>query len=124
VYPDYDAIKKVAPSVSIKPEHKETMSEVLKEYETTRTGPAMYNPDYKLTERRSDVGVVQIRQPYFDAKPETDDRPTIDPEPVKPNKLVFKYHEPTEHEPQHPPQSVLNPGRWVFYDVDLDAVRE
>lgn len=22
------------------------------------------------------------------------------------------------------PDSVANPGRWVFYDVDLDAVRE
>lgn len=26
--------------------------------------------------------------------------------------------------PMHAPASVLYPGKWVFYDVDLDAVRE
>lgn len=56
--PDYDAVKKVAPSVGIQPEHKETMSEVLREYEQSRTGPAMYNIEFKLTERRTDTGAV------------------------------------------------------------------
>ncbi len=30
----------------------------------------------------------------------------------------------TEHGPAHMPDSVANPGRWRYYDVDLDAVRE
>ena len=42
----------------------------------------------------------------------------------KPNKLVFKYYQPTEQRPAHIPDSEANPGRWVFYDVDLDVVRE
>jgi hypothetical protein len=51
-------------------------------------------------------------------------RPAIDPEPIKPNKLTFKYHMPTLQKPMHIPDNILNPGAWVFYDVDLDAVRE
>ena len=42
----------------------------------------------------------------------------------KPNKLVFKYYQPTEHRPANIPDREANPGRWVFYDVDLDVVRE
>ena len=42
---------------------------------------------------------------------------------TKPNKLVFKYYKPVEVGPQHVPEGKENPGRWVFYDVDLDAVR-
>ena len=44
---------------------------------------------------------------------------------VRPNnaKMVFKYMEPTEHRPPNVPESEANPGRWVYYDVDLNAVR-
>lgn len=38
--------------------------------------------------------------------------------------MTFKYYEPTEIEPQHTPDKVKNPGKWKYYDVDLDAVRE
>ena len=41
----------------------------------------------------------------------------------KPNKLVFKYFKPVEQHPPNLPDGVVNRGRWVFYDVDLDAVR-
>lgn len=36
---------------------------------------------------------------------------------------MFKYYKPAEVGPKHVPDSVENPGRWVYYDVDLDAVR-
>ena len=42
---------------------------------------------------------------------------------TKPNKLVFKYYQPAVVGPQHVPDATENPGKWVFYDVDLDAVR-
>jgi hypothetical protein len=38
---------------------------------------------------------------------------------------VFKYHEPsTDLEPKNIPESKLNPGKWRFYDFDLDVIRE
>lgn len=43
---------------------------------------------------------------------------------VKPNKLVFKYHKPTEVERINPTDKEMNPEKWKFYDVDLDAVKE
>ena len=46
------------------------------------------------------------------------------PELPKKNRLIFKYMPKTEHGPVHMPDSVANPGRWRYYDVDLDAVRE
>lgn len=110
----------------IMPEHIQTFSEMLKEYEQSKSGPTTYQPKFKLTEKRGDIGVMTIREPYYEksAEDEEDTRPAIDPEPIKSNKLVFKYHEPTDHKPQHAPESVLKPGKWVFYDVDLDAVKE
>lgn len=42
-----------------------------------------------------------------------------------PNHMTFKYYEPSKDlEPQHTPEKVKNPGRWRFYEVDLDKVRE
>lgn len=125
INPNIDAVRKVAPAVSIKPEHEVTLNEIMREYENAKTGgPAMYTPGFKLVEKRLDVGAVKIQPKHHDKEEEEDTRPAIDPEPIKSNKLVFKYHEPTDQLPQHAPTSVLYPGRWVFYDVDLDAVRE
>lgn len=42
----------------------------------------------------------------------------------KPNKLTFKMMLPTEPKERHLSDAELNPGKWVFYDVNLDAVRE
>ena len=36
---------------------------------------------------------------------------------------MFKYYKPAEVGPTNLTDSELNPGKWVFYDVDLDAVR-
>lgn len=42
-----------------------------------------------------------------------------------PNHMTFKYYEPSkELGPQHTPEKIKNPGRWRFYEVDLDGVRE
>ena len=58
-------------------------------------------------------------------KEEVDDKSDLNPnlDAIKPNKLVFKYYQPTEHYPQNIPDKISNPGRWVYYNVDLDAVR-
>jgi len=42
----------------------------------------------------------------------------------KPNKLVFKYHKPNEVKTTYPTDKELNPEKWKFYDVDMDAVKE
>ena len=99
----------------------------MREYEQTKSGPALYNPVFKLTEKRTDLGIVTIREPYYDSSGiELDLKPSIEPniDAIKPNKMAFKYHLPTDQKPMHVPDSITNPGNWVYYDVDLDVVRE
>jgi len=76
-----------------------TDSEIMKEIEKMRLGPASHDPQFTLTERRADIGVF--------------------PEKPKRNRLVFKYMKPVERTVE----GIKDEGRWVFYDVDLDAVR-
>lgn len=39
--------------------------------------------------------------------------------------MTFKYFEPSKDlGPQHTPEKIKNPGRWRFYEVDLNSVRE
>jgi len=39
--------------------------------------------------------------------------------------MTFKYYEPSKDiGPKHTPEKVKNPGKWKYYDIDLDAVRE
>ena len=101
----------------------------MKEFESTRLGPSSYEVSYKLTEKRDDFGIVKIKKPYFTIieEEEDDERPELHPnyDFDKPNKLVFKYHEPLKGlGPAHTPEKELNPGKWIFYDYDLDAIRE
>jgi len=42
----------------------------------------------------------------------------------KPNKLVPIYHSPTKVATVHTPEKIKNPGKWEFYDFDLDSIRE
>lgn len=92
-------------------------------------GPALYDPSHRLAEKRNDIGIVKIKQPYFTIKEEEeeDDRPNLFPnyDHDKPNKGTFKYYEPSKDlQPKHTPEKDLFPERWRFYDFDLDAVRE
>lgn len=67
----------------------------MREYEKTKTGPATYRPEFKLTEKRVDIGVVSIREPYYENNDiELDLKPPINPniDAIKPNKMAFKYH--------------------------------
>jgi len=44
---------------------------------------------------------------------------------VLPNHMAFTYYEPYEgKQPQHTPEKIRNPGRWRFYEVDLNTVKE
>lgn len=84
---------------------------------------------YNLTEKREDIGIVKIKKPEYTIADEVDedDRPELHPnyDYDKPNKLVFKYHEPSKGlEPPHTPEKMLYPGKWRFYDYDLDVIRE
>jgi hypothetical protein len=94
-----------------------------------KMGPTSYQPTYRLTERRTDVGIVKARELYFEIKEEDieDDRGELYPnyDYDKPNKGTFKYHEPSKDlKPLHTPEKELFPEQWRHYDYDLDAVRE
>ena len=123
--PNLDAVRKVAPQVSIAPEHEITESEFIKEYVDTKGGPATYTPKFNLVEARADVGIKKMRRDYVEKIEEEDTQGDLNPNYnfTKPNKLVFKYYKPYDKKPPNIPASEADPGRWVFYDVDLDAVR-
>ena len=100
----------------------------MKEFEKTRLGPASYKPEFNIVERRVDIGVLKMREPPKSPVKEQDEQ-VLDINPNydfdKPNKLVFKYYEPSKDlSPTHTPDKELYPGKWRFYDFDLDAVRE
>ena len=105
-----------------------TEKQLLKEYEETKLGPATYNPAHKLVEPRTDIGIVEIKKPKSPrnkspAEKVLDINPNYDIN--KPNKLVFAYHEPSKDlAPIHTPEKIRNPGKWQYYDINLDAVRE
>mmetsp|Transcript_1685 Transcript_1685/g.2334 ORF Transcript_1685/g.2334 Transcript_1685/m.2334 type:complete len:405 (+) Transcript_1685:613-1827(+) len=111
--------------MSIAPEHEIVESEMIKQHIETKGGPATYTPSFKLVEARDDVGVPKFKQDYFEKVDEVDEQGDLNPNFnfTKPNKLVFKYYKPVEQRPPNVPESEVNRGRWVFYDVDLDAVR-
>lgn len=94
-------------------------------------GPTSYHPSFRLAEKRADIGIKKIREPYFAIDEEDegieDDRPELHPnfDFDKPNKGGFKYHKPLEGlQPEHTPDKLLYPERWRYYDYDLDVVRE
>jgi hypothetical protein len=73
------------------------------------------------------MGVPLIKNPYFEPNPVPNyegDNLFLEPDKPKKNRLTFKYYKKTEHFPANIPDKVLNPGTWVYYDVDLDAVKE
>ena len=125
INPNIDAVRKTAADVKIAPEHEVTLNEMLKEYRKTKNGPGTYDPTHDLTEQRQGMGVGKFNYPYYETREYKDERKLLFPniKLTKPNKLVFKYYKPAEVGPEHTPDKVENPGRWVFYDVDLDAVR-
>lgn len=96
--------------------------------------PQTFKPVYKLTEKRDDIGVVKYQEESTDVsennsskKEKIDERVPLYPkyESILPNHMTFKYYEPSKDiAPQHTPDKVKNPGRWKFYDVDLNAVKE
>ena len=94
-----------------------------------KRGPGNYDVSHRLTEMRTDKGVMKIKEPYYEIKEEVeeDERPALYPnfDIDKPNKLVFKYYEPSKDVgPQNTPEKDLFPERWHFYDINLRAVRE
>ncbi len=56
------------PTAQVLPEHSMPDSKFEKEIEDMRMGPAKYDPEFKLTEKRADIGVVKIKEPIHEAK--------------------------------------------------------
>lgn len=90
-------------------------------------GPAHFKPNYKLTEKRADIGIKDFANEAAStdasekAEP-VDDRAPLYPnyDSVLPNHMTFKFFE-ADRGLSKPDKK---DGRWHFYDVDLDAVRE
>lgn len=129
--PDIAAIKPRAPMAVINPE---PTVEPRIELQEIKVGPGYYTANFDLTEARVDKGNVKYqdltdkngREALMDlANKEAflgDLEPNYDFD--KPNKGTFKYYEPTIVEPPNIPESKLNPEKWRFYDVNLNAVKE
>ena len=127
LYPSLDAIKPKVPGPIIAKEHVMTDYEIDKLYEQVcGPGPASFNPEHKLTEKRTDVGVPKFTKPFKEESVEIDDKAALYPNTaaILPNHMTFKYHVPADVGPQHTPEKVKKPGEWKYYEVDLDAVRE
>jgi hypothetical protein len=94
-----------------------------------RVGPGSFSPQYNLIEKSLGRGAPVIKnnffQPseeYLEIKASREGFP-MQYYPNKPgkNRLTFKYYKPVDRKIK--PQA-KDEGRWIFYDVDLDAVRE
>ena len=97
--PSLDAVKPVARTAAILPEHIMTDHEIDKLYqEIVGPGPATFAPDHKLTEKRNDVGVQKFKEPIKEAKEEIDDKVPLYPKTalILPNHMTFKYYEPSK----------------------------
>ena len=128
LHPSLDAVRPDARRAAIQPEHLMTDYEIDKLYqEIVGPGPATFQPEHKLTEKRADVGVVKFKEEIVPKSEPKDDRVALYPSTALtlPSHMTFKYYEESKDiGPQHVPDAVLKPGRWKFYQVDLDAVRE
>ena len=47
-------------------------SEMIKELVQTKNGPATYNPSFKLTKARADIGITMYKEKYFEKAEEVD----------------------------------------------------
>ena len=127
INPNINAVRKNVAEVKIAPEHEITLGEILKDYEKTKNGPGKYYPSHKLVEERVDKGVQPFNKADIEKKEIELEDLKLDLYPNynynKWNKLVFKYYKPADVGPTKMTDAQLNPGRWVYYDVNLDAVR-
>lgn len=93
LYPNISAVKPSAPTVKMGIPHLMTDSEIDKLFQKV-CGPQSYNPDYKLTEKRADVGIVNIKKQNAKvAEDKPDERPNLYPnaKAILPNHMTFKY---------------------------------
>lgn len=87
-------------------------------------GPGRYNLNHKQTEKRADIGIKNFlnEADSTDVSEKIDDRGALDPNynSILPNHMTFCYNE-ADRGLGKPDRK---DGRWQFYDLDLDAVRE
>lgn len=97
-----------------------------KELEESKLGPGKYSAKFKLVEQRLDIGAVGLKEPVGKIKlDEIDERMELNPnyDIDKPNKLTIKMMPDTEVAPPNPPDKILNPEKWQFYDANLNAIK-
>ena len=90
-------------------------------------GPGHFKPSHKLTEKRADIGIKNFANEAAstdasETAEKIDDRGALDPnyDAILPNHMTFKFFS-ADRGLSKPDKK---DGRWHFYDVDLDAVRE
>lgn len=132
--PNVDFIKKRAPTFVIKEEPEKALK--VEDLVQMKLGPGMYDQNFRLVEKRVDVGHVKLqelteknaRENQMDPSKQIEvfDNEDLYPniQAVKPNPKSFQYHEKTESEVPHLPDKALFQSRWNFYDYDLNKVRE
>jgi hypothetical protein len=98
LYPNINAIKPSVKTTVISKDHVMTDREIDRLYEKmVGPGPGTFKPEYKLTEKRADVGVPKIVAPNKEKeKPQIIDEIPLYPNvnAIKPNHMTFKYYEP------------------------------
>ena len=126
IEPKDDLIKKKILGGKILPEAAEPKSVKVKELESMKLGPASYDVSHKITEPRSDLGVIPIKKDKKEKEPEMDERPEIYPDfdHDKWNKLVPKMMPDSDDKPSNLTDDQLKPEKWKFYNGNLDSVKE
>jgi len=132
--PNLDAVKPAVKGIGVdykREKHTMTDHEIDKLFGELfhKPGPASYDVNYDKTERRADVGVINMKKtvPIIEKEDEVDYKLPLYPnaDAILPNHMSFKYYEPSKDiGPMNIPDKALNPGVWRFYDVDLDTVKE
>ena len=126
-----DLVKPRVPGAIVLPEHP---PEKLPELEDIKRGPGAYDAEYKLIEKRADMGVMKfpdlnehnMRENQVDQANKEAFDGDLEPDynVIKPRIPGYTIHKPVELEgPAYPSEAELNPGEWKFYDANINAIK-
>lgn len=94
-------------------------------FDNITPGPAAHEISHNLVEKRTDIGIKKFEvENASTASESVDDKMPLNPnyDQVRPNHLgiTFKFFE----EERFKDKFDRDGGKWKYYDVDLDAIRE
>ena len=129
----YDVIDKDVPLGVINPEKKNFT--LVPTFEDDYVGPGHFEPDYKLTEKRVDIGVPKYSKlnPYNERIKEIEKMyPTLNDVDTDPVYDLVKKRAPTtvikdkvlRTDPPNMPENLLWPEHWEFYNANVEATKE